>query len=140
VIVAKLATYGAVGAATGPMSAAMTLVVTTAWWSAKGATLHLSAADTWHRGPVNRLGAGPLAAVLRERVPRPGQPDLGWRVAATGFANTVGWRAGAAWLRGDVRGGRAAYYTQARSRPGTPPGLAAQLATTALRGLEPRTR
>jgi ABC-2 type transport system permease protein len=56
VITAKLAAYGAVGAAAGLLSAGVALVVTAAWWSAKGGTLHLPAADTWRT-----LGGGVAA-------------------------------------------------------------------------------
>jgi ABC-2 type transport system permease protein len=56
VITAKLAAYGAVGAAAGLVSAGVALVVTAAWWSAKGGTLHLSAAETWRT-----LGGGVAA-------------------------------------------------------------------------------
>jgi ABC-2 type transport system permease protein len=58
VIVAKLAAYGAVGAAAGLVSAGVALVVTAAWWSAKGGTFHLSAAGTWRT-----LGGGVAANV-----------------------------------------------------------------------------
>jgi ABC-2 type transport system permease protein len=58
VITAKLAAYGAVGAAAGLVSAGIALVVTAAWWSAKGGTFHLSAADTWRT-----LGGGVAANV-----------------------------------------------------------------------------
>lgn len=47
VIAAKLAVYGLAGAAAGLVSAAVALAVTVAWWSARGAALHLSAAGTW---------------------------------------------------------------------------------------------
>ena len=116
---AKLAAYAAAGAAAGLVSAATALLVTAAWWSAKGATFHWSAAGSWRTlgggvaanaafaaigvgvGALIRnlvaavaaalawiavvegiagqlIGArtGPLAAVLRQRVPGPGQPDL----------------------------------------------------------------
>jgi ABC-2 type transport system permease protein len=56
VIVAKLAVYGAVGAAAGLVSAGVALAVTAAWWSAKGGTFHLSAAGTWRT-----LGGGVAA-------------------------------------------------------------------------------
>ena len=98
---------------------------TAAWWAAKGATFHWSAAGSWQTlsggvaanaafaaigvgvgalirnlvaavaaalawiavvegilGQLIGLGPGPLAAVLRQRVPGPGQPDLRRRVAA----------------------------------------------------------
>jgi ABC-2 type transport system permease protein len=58
VIVAKLTAYGAVGAAAGLVSAGVALVVTAAWWSAKGGTFHLSAAGTWRT-----LGGGVAANV-----------------------------------------------------------------------------
>ena len=159
VIAAKLAAYGAVGAAAGLVSAGTALVVTAAWWSAKGGTFQLSAADTWRTlggglaanvafaaigvgvgalvrnlvaavaaalawiavvegiaGPAGGPGAGPLAAVLCERVPGPGQPDLPGRAATP-----VGRRAGAARLRGGVRGRRGAHYTQARCHLGNLP-------------------
>ena len=47
VIAAKLAVYGVVGAGAGLVSSAVALAITTAWWAAKGATLHLAAGDTW---------------------------------------------------------------------------------------------
>jgi ABC-2 type transport system permease protein len=47
VIAAKLAVYGAVGAGAGLASSGVALAATAAWWAAKGAALHLSAADTW---------------------------------------------------------------------------------------------
>jgi ABC-2 type transport system permease protein len=56
VIIAKLAAYGAVGAAAGLVSAGVALAVTAAWWSAKGGTFHLTAADTWRT-----LGGGVAA-------------------------------------------------------------------------------
>ena len=56
VIIAKLAAYGAVGAAAGLVSAGVALAVTAAWWSAKGGTFHLAAADTWRT-----LGGGVAA-------------------------------------------------------------------------------
>lgn len=56
VIIAKLAAYGAVGAAAGLVSAGIALGVTAAWWSAKGGTFHVSAADTWRT-----LGGGVAA-------------------------------------------------------------------------------
>lgn len=55
VIIAKLAAYGAVGAAAGLVSAGVALAVTAAWWSAKGGTFHLPA-DTWRT-----LGGGVAA-------------------------------------------------------------------------------
>ena len=56
VITAKLAAYGAVGAAAGLVSAATALLVTAAWWSAKGGAFHWSAAGTWET-----LGGGVAA-------------------------------------------------------------------------------
>ncbi|MGH3121560.1 MAG: ABC transporter permease subunit [Streptosporangiaceae bacterium] len=56
VITAKLAAYGAAGAAAGLVSAATALLVTAAWWSAKGGTLHLPAGGTWET-----LGGGVAA-------------------------------------------------------------------------------
>jgi ABC-2 type transport system permease protein len=56
VIGAKLAAYGAVGAAAGLVSAGIALLVTAAWWSAKGGTFQLSAGGTW------RTLAGGVAA------------------------------------------------------------------------------
>jgi ABC-2 type transport system permease protein len=47
VMAAKLAVYGAVGAAAGLVSSGVAVAVTAAWWAAKGGALHLSAADTW---------------------------------------------------------------------------------------------
>ena len=46
-IAAKLAACGAIGAAAGLVSAGTALVVTAAWWSAKGAAFHWSAGGTW---------------------------------------------------------------------------------------------
>jgi len=56
VILAKLAAYGAAGAAAGLVSAATAVAVTAAWWSAKGGTFHLAAADAWRT-----LGGGVAA-------------------------------------------------------------------------------
>ena len=56
VIGAKLAAYAAAGAAAGLVSAATALLVTAAWWSAKGATFHWSAAGSWRT-----LGGGVAA-------------------------------------------------------------------------------
>ena len=47
VVAAKLAVYGAVGAVAGLVSSTVAVAVTAAWWSAKGSSLHLSAADSW---------------------------------------------------------------------------------------------
>lgn len=47
VVAAKLAVYGSVGAVAGLVSSAVAVVVTAAWWSAKGGSLHLSAAGSW---------------------------------------------------------------------------------------------
>ena len=47
VVTAKLAVYGAVGAVAGLVSSVVAVVVTAAWWSAKGGSFHLSAADSW---------------------------------------------------------------------------------------------
>ena len=47
VVTAKLAAYAAVGAAAGLVSSAVALAVTAAWWSAKGGSYQLSAADSW---------------------------------------------------------------------------------------------
>ena len=58
VIAAKLAAYGAVGAAAGLVSAGTAVVVTAAWWSAKGAAFQWSAAGTWRT-----LGGGLAANV-----------------------------------------------------------------------------
>ena len=58
VIAAKLAAYGTVGAGAGLVSAGTALVVTAAWWAAKGGTFHLPAADTWRT-----LGGGLAANV-----------------------------------------------------------------------------
>jgi ABC-2 type transport system permease protein len=44
VVTAKLAVYGSVGAAAGLISSAVAIVVTAAWWAAKGGSFHLSAA------------------------------------------------------------------------------------------------
>ena len=56
VITAKLAAYGVAGTAAGLVSAATAVLVTAAWWSAKGGTLHWSAAGTWET-----LGGGVAA-------------------------------------------------------------------------------
>jgi len=50
VVAAKLAVYGAVGAVAGLVSSTVAVAVTAAWWSAKGSSLHLSAADSWRAG------------------------------------------------------------------------------------------
>jgi ABC-2 type transport system permease protein len=47
VIAAKLAVYGAAGAAAGLASSGAAIAVTAAWWAAKGGSLHLSAGGTW---------------------------------------------------------------------------------------------
>lgn len=47
VVTAKLAVYGLVGAVAGLICALVALAVTAAWWSAKGGTFDLSAADAW---------------------------------------------------------------------------------------------
>ena len=47
VVAAKLAVYGAVGAVAGLVSSTVAVAVTAVWWSAKGSSLHLSAADSW---------------------------------------------------------------------------------------------
>ena len=47
VVAAKLAVYGLVGAAAGLIASAVAIVVTAAWWAAKGGSFHLSAAGTW---------------------------------------------------------------------------------------------
>jgi ABC-2 type transport system permease protein len=43
VVAAKLAVYGAAGAVAGLVSAAVAVVVTAAWWAARGGSFHLSA-------------------------------------------------------------------------------------------------
>lgn len=47
VVAAKVAAYGSVGAVAGLVSSAVALVVTSAWWSVKGGSFHLSGADSW---------------------------------------------------------------------------------------------
>jgi ABC-2 type transport system permease protein len=47
VVAAKLAVYGSVGAVAGLVSSAVAVVVTAAWWSAKGGSFHLSAGGSW---------------------------------------------------------------------------------------------
>ena len=47
VVAAKLAVYGSAGAVAGLVSSTVAVAVTAAWWSAKGSSLHLSAADSW---------------------------------------------------------------------------------------------
>ena len=47
VVAAKLAVYGFAGAAAGLVSSAVAIGTTAAWWAAKGATIQLSAQDTW---------------------------------------------------------------------------------------------
>ena len=47
VVAAKLAVYGSAGAVAGLVSAAAAVAVTAAWWSAKGGSFQLSAADSW---------------------------------------------------------------------------------------------
>ncbi len=47
VVAAKLAVYGSVGAVAGLVSSAVAVVVTAAWWSAKGGSFHLSAVGSW---------------------------------------------------------------------------------------------
>ncbi len=46
VVAAKLAVYGAAGAAAGLVSAAAAVAATAAWWAAKGGSFHLSAAGS----------------------------------------------------------------------------------------------
>jgi ABC-2 type transport system permease protein len=58
IVTAKLAVYGLIGAAAGLVSAVVALAVTAAWWSAKGSTLDLSAADAWRA-----LGGGVAASI-----------------------------------------------------------------------------
>ena len=47
VVAAKLAVYGSAGAVAGLVSAAVAVVVTAAWWSAKGGSFDLSVAGSW---------------------------------------------------------------------------------------------
>ena len=47
VVAAKLTVYGLVGAAAGLVSSAVAIVVTAAWWAAKGGSFQLSGAGTW---------------------------------------------------------------------------------------------
>jgi len=47
VVAAKLAVYGLVGAAAGLIASAVAIVVTAAWWAAKGGSFHLSTSGTW---------------------------------------------------------------------------------------------
>ena len=47
VVAAKLAVYGLVGAAAGLIASAVAIVVTAAWWAAKGGNFQLSGAGTW---------------------------------------------------------------------------------------------
>jgi len=47
VVTAKLAVYGAVGAVAGLVSSAVAVVVTAAWWSAKGGSFSFPAAGSW---------------------------------------------------------------------------------------------
>jgi ABC-2 type transport system permease protein len=47
VVAAKLAVYGSAGAVAGLISSTVAVVVTAAWWSAKGGSFHLSAASSW---------------------------------------------------------------------------------------------
>jgi ABC-2 type transport system permease protein len=47
VLAAKLAVYSLAGAGAGLVSSLAAIAAVAAWWSAKGSTLHLSAADTW---------------------------------------------------------------------------------------------
>src|SRR5689334_17345435 len=47
VVAAKLAVYGSTGAVAGLVCAAVAVVVTAAWWSAKGGSFQLSAAGSW---------------------------------------------------------------------------------------------
>jgi ABC-2 type transport system permease protein len=58
VVGAKLAVYGVVGAAAGLVSSLTAVLVTAAWWSAKGGSFQLSTADTWRT-----LGGGLAANV-----------------------------------------------------------------------------
>src|SRR5215475_11997336 len=46
VVAAKLIVYGVVGAAAGLVSSAVAIAFTAAWWSSKGASFDLSAADS----------------------------------------------------------------------------------------------
>src|SRR5689334_17833735 len=47
VVAAKLAVYGAVGAAAGLVSAAVAVAATAGWWAAKGGSFDLTAAGSW---------------------------------------------------------------------------------------------
>jgi len=47
VVAAKLTVYGLAGAAAGLVSSAVAIVVTAAWWAAKGGSFQLSGAGTW---------------------------------------------------------------------------------------------
>jgi ABC-2 type transport system permease protein len=47
VVAAKLAVYGSAGAVAGLVSSTVAVVVTAAWWSAKGGSFSLSSADSW---------------------------------------------------------------------------------------------
>jgi ABC-2 type transport system permease protein len=58
VVAAKLAAYGAVGAAAGLVSAAVAVAVTAGWWAAKGGSFDLAATGSW------RVLAGGVAVNL----------------------------------------------------------------------------
>jgi ABC-2 type transport system permease protein len=58
VVTAKLAVYGLTGAAAGLVSSLVAIGVTAAWWTAKGAAFHLSAAGAW-----SALGGGVAASL-----------------------------------------------------------------------------
>jgi ABC-2 type transport system permease protein len=47
VVAAKLAVYGAAGAAAGLVSAVVAVAVTAGWWAAKGGSFDLTAAGSW---------------------------------------------------------------------------------------------
>ena len=67
VVAAKLAVYGLVGAAAGLIASAVAIVVTAAWWAAKGGSFHLSASGTWQNvvgGVAANVAFAAIAAAL----------------------------------------------------------------------------
>ena len=89
VIIAKLAAYGAVGAAAGLVSAGVALAVTAAWWSAKGGTFHLRrrapgapSAGAWPptpRSPRSASAWAPWSAAWPPPWPPPWPGSRWWR-------------------------------------------------------------
>jgi ABC-2 type transport system permease protein len=63
VVTAKLAVYALVGAAAGLASCLAAIAATAAWWTAKGASPHLSGADAWRTLAGGAAASMALAAI-----------------------------------------------------------------------------